>query len=74
MWDPNEMTNDAKLEEKQKITFQIYDIKGDGFISNGNLFNCLKMLVGDNLTDVQIQQISDQTLIAADKDMDGKIS
>ena len=32
------------------------------------------MLVGDNLTDVQIQQISDKTLIAADKDMDGKIS
>ena len=74
MWDPSELTNDAKLKEKQKITFQIYDMKEDGFISNGNLFNCLKMLVGDNLTDVQIQQISDQTLIAADKDMDGKIS
>ena len=49
-------------------------MNGDGFISNGDLFNSLKMLVGDNLTDVQIQQISDKTLIAADKDMDGKIS
>ena len=74
MWDPSELTNDAKLEEKQKIAFQIYDMNGDGFISNGDLFNSLKMLVGDNLTDVQIQQISDKTLIAADKDMDGKIS
>lgn len=60
------ITSDAKLEEKQKIAFQIYDMNGDGFISNGDLFNCLKMLVGDNLTDVQIQQISDKTLIAAD--------
>ena len=74
MWDPSKLTNDAKLEEKQKITFQIYGMKGDGFISNINLFNCLKMLVGDNLIDVQIQQISDKILIAADKDMDGKIS
>lgn len=32
------------------------------------------MLVGDNLSDVQIQQLADRTLISADKDMDGKIS
>ena len=32
------------------------------------------MIVGDNLTDVQIPQLSDKTLIVADKDMDGKIS
>ena len=74
VWGLSALTNDAKLEEKQKIAFQIYDMNGDGFISNGDLFNSLKMLVGDNLTDVQIQQISDKTLIAADKDMDGKIS
>lgn len=32
------------------------------------------MLVGDNLTDVQIQQLADRTLCLADKDFDGKIS
>ena len=32
------------------------------------------MLVGDNLTDIQIQQLADRTIIAADKDLDGKIS
>jgi serine/threonine-protein phosphatase 2B regulatory subunit len=32
------------------------------------------MLVGDNLTDIQIQQLADRTIIAADKDFDGKIS
>lgn len=64
----------ANLEEKQKIAFQIYDMNNDGYLSNGDLFNSLKMLVGDNLTDIQIQQLSDRTLIAADKDLDGKIS
>ena len=49
-------------------------MNNDGYLSNGDLFNCLKMLVGDNLTDIQIQQLSDRTLIAADKDLDGKIS
>ena len=74
VWGLSALTSDSKLEEKQKIAFQIYDKNGDGFISNGDLFNCLKMLVGDNLTDVQIQQLSDKTLITADKDIDDKIS
>ncbi len=64
----------GNLEEKHKVAFQIYDINGDGFISNGDLFNSLRMLVGENLTDIQIQQLADRTIIAADKDLDGKIS
>ena len=64
----------GNLEEKNKMAFEIYDMNGDGYISNGDLFNCLKLLVGDNLTEVQIQQLSDRTIIAADKDKDGKIS
>lgn len=31
------------------------------------------MLVGDNLTNIQIQQLTDRTIIAADKDLDGKL-
>jgi len=57
-----------------KTAFQIYDINMDGFITNGDLFNTLKILVGDNLTDIQLQQLVDRTLLAADKDMDGRIS
>ena len=34
----------------------------------------MSILVGGNLSDIQIQQIVDRTLLAADKDMDGKIS
>ena len=33
-------------------------MNGDSFISNGDLFNYLKMLVGDNLTDIQMSKIS----------------
>jgi serine/threonine-protein phosphatase 2B regulatory subunit len=47
---------------------------GDGYLSNGDLFNCLKMLVGDNLTDIQVQQLVDRSILAADKDLDGKLS
>jgi serine/threonine-protein phosphatase 2B regulatory subunit len=62
------------LEEKHKVAFQIYDLNSDGYITNGDLFNSLKMLVGENLTEIQIQQLADRTIIAADKDLDGKIS
>ena len=34
----------------------------------------LKMMVGENLKDAQLQQIVDKTIIEGDKDMDGKIS
>lgn len=46
----------------------------DGFISNGELFTVLKMMVGNNLTDLQLQQLVDRTIIKADLDYDGKIS
>ena len=46
----------------------------DGFISNTELFTVLKMMVGNNLKDTQLQQIVDKTILFADKDEDGKIS
>ena len=46
----------------------------DGFISSGELFMVLKMMVGNNLSDVQLQQIVDKTILEADEDGDGKIS
>ena len=46
----------------------------DGLISNGELFTILKLLVGDNLQDEQLQQIVDKTILIGDKDLDGKIS
>lgn len=35
----------------------------DGYISNGELFQVLKMMVGSNLKDTQLQQIVDKTIL-----------
>jgi len=52
----------------------IYDMDKDGNISNGEVFQVLKMMVGNNLKETQLQQIVDKTVINADTDGDGKIS
>ena len=64
----------GKKEEKLRFLFQVYDINKDGFISNGELFAVLKMMVGNNLNPEQLQQIVDKTIMESDKDKDGKIS
>jgi len=61
-------------DKKLRFAFRIYDIDQDGFISNGELFQVLKTMVGSNLTDKQLQEIVDKTILYADKDGDGKIS
>ncbi|KAI8916121.1 hypothetical protein EDD86DRAFT_185420, partial [Gorgonomyces haynaldii] len=64
----------GRLEDKLRFAFQIYDIDRDGFISNGELFLVLKMMVGNNLKDAQLQQIVDKTIMEADKRGDGRVS
>ena len=44
----------------------IYDMDKDGNISNGEVFQVLKMMVGNNLKETQLQQIVDKTVINAD--------
>ena len=56
------------------VAFKVYDMDRDGYISNGELFLVLKMMVGSNLKDQQLQQIVDKTIMEADQDGDGKIS
>ena len=46
---------------------RIYDMDNDGFVSNGELFQVLKMMVGNNLKDTQLQQIVDKTILLYDK-------
>lgn len=55
------------------VAFKVYDMDRDGLISNGELFLVLKMMVGNNLKDQQLQQIVDKTIMEADKDGDGKL-
>eukprot|EP00088_Acartia_fossae_P012933 TRINITY_DN16696_c0_g1_i1.p1 TRINITY_DN16696_c0_g1~~TRINITY_DN16696_c0_g1_i1.p1 ORF type:complete len:173 (-),score=41.90 TRINITY_DN16696_c0_g1_i1:39-557(-) len=61
-------------ESKLRFAFKIYDMDNDGFISNGELFQVLKAMVGGNLKDEQLQQIVDKTIRSLDDDHDGKIS
>lgn len=64
----------SSLPTATTVAFRIYDMDNDGFISNTELFTVLKMMVGNNLKDTQLQQIVDKTILFADKDEDGKIS
>ena len=59
---------------KLRFVFKIYDIDKDGYISNGELYQVLKMMVGSNIKDTDLQQIVDKTILFADKDEDGKIN
>lgn len=70
----SKLSESGSEDDKLRFLFSIYDMDKDGFISNGELFRVLKMMVGNNLTDVQLQQLVDRTLIRADEDFDGKIS
>lgn len=60
--------------EKLRFAFDVYDVDKDGHISNGELFAVMKMMVGNNLNDHQLQQLVDRTILQADKDGDGMIS
>lgn len=64
----------GEKDEKLKFAFRVYDIDRDGYLSVGELFIVLKMMVGSNLKDEQLQQIVDKTVMEADQDGDGKLS
>nr|ALS04147.1 calcineurin subunit B isoform 1 [Acartia pacifica] len=64
----------TEREQKLKFLFSVYDLDGDGLIANDELFTVLKMMVGSNLKDTQLQQMVDKTINALDKDEDGKIN
>jgi len=64
----------VEREKKLKFLFNIYDVDSDGYISNSELFTVLKMMVGSNLKDTQLQQIVDKTIRDLDKDHDGMIN
>jgi len=61
-------------ESKFLFVYKLYDVDGDGFISNSDLYHVLKAMVGNNLNDVQLQQLVDRTILQGDKNKDGKLS
>lgn len=61
-------------KKKLRFAFDIYDLDQDGYISNGELFVALRLMTGEHLKPVQLQQIVDKTIRDADLDGDGRIS
>jgi len=57
------VVQEQEIDRKLRFAFRIYDIDRDGYISNGELFEVLKMMVGKNLNDNQLQQIVDKTIL-----------
>ena len=70
----NVFSGKASQEDKLRFIFKVYDMDRDGYISNGELFLVLKMMVGSNLKDHQLQQIVDKTISESDTSSTGKLS
>ncbi|KAL0229457.1 hypothetical protein GEMRC1_014074 [Eukaryota sp. GEM-RC1] len=64
----------ADKHEKLKAAFQIYDVDADGIISDNDLTKIVKMLVGETLSDTQIEQVVSKTIAESDTDGDGALS
>lgn len=56
------------------MAFRVYDTKGDGVITKDEIVEMLKLMVGNNLTNEQIELIVQKTMAEYDLDGDGKIS
>ena len=60
-------------DEKIKFLFKVYDIDGDGYIAKDELFVILKSLVGNSLSNAQLEQISEKTISDIDTTGEGKM-
>jgi len=69
-----EQAMDRHRRDKLRFVFQIYDVHDDGFVDQEELFQVLKMMVTDGISDEQLSFIVEQTIQEADGNGDGKIS
>ncbi|KAJ6663826.1 hypothetical protein lerEdw1_009905 [Lerista edwardsae] len=59
---------------KLKFAFQLYDQDKDGKISRLEMMQVLRMMIGIQVTDEQLECITDRTIQEADRDGDNAIS
>jgi serine/threonine-protein phosphatase 2B regulatory subunit len=50
----SKLSENSNDEAKLRFVFKIYDMDEDGYISNGDLFKILKIMIGNNLTNIQL--------------------
>ena len=56
------------------VAFRMYDLNGDGYVSSEELAHTLKTLMGRALSDAQLGQIVESTILQHDTDGDGRLS
>ncbi|KAK7081243.1 Ca2+-binding actin-bundling protein (actinin), alpha chain (EF-Hand protein superfamily) [Halocaridina rubra] len=74
---PIKKSQDNKLncrEEKLRFAFKMYDLDDDERISREELLAVLHMMVGENISDEQLNSIAERTILEADRDGDQMIS
>lgn len=56
------------------VAFRMYDLDGDGYVSPEELAHTLKTLMGRALSELQLNQIVESTIMQHDVDGDGRLS
>ncbi|XP_006912581.1 calcineurin B homologous protein 2 [Pteropus alecto] len=59
---------------KLRFAFQLYDLDRDGKISQQEMLQVLRLMVGVQVTEEQLESIADRTVQEADDDGDGAVS
>uniref|UniRef100_A0A5F9C924 Calcineurin like EF-hand protein 2 n=1 Tax=Oryctolagus cuniculus TaxID=9986 RepID=A0A5F9C924_RABIT len=59
---------------KLRFAFQLYDLDRDGKISRHEMLQVLRLMVGVQVTEEQLESIADRTVQEADEDGDGAVS
>ncbi|XP_048378602.2 calcineurin B homologous protein 2 isoform X2 [Stegostoma tigrinum] len=72
--DPNAPEPINSRNNKLQFAFQLYDLDRDGKISREELIQVLRMMLEAQVTDDQLESITDRTIQEADLDGDGAIS
>lgn len=61
-------------EPKLAFLFRVWDVDGDGYVSQGDMEATLKSMAGSKLPPAAIGEVVRRTLAAADMDGDGKLT
>ncbi|XP_042777622.1 calcineurin B homologous protein 2 isoform X2 [Panthera tigris] len=72
--DPKEPEPLNSRMNKLRFAFQLYDLDRDGKISRHEMLQVLRLMVGVQVTEEQLESIADRTVQEADEDGDGAVS